>query len=117
MRLLRGLRILLYVSSLGLLAYFEYHLSPEILGWSMFFTVLYIVVLSLTLGLDHVVPGVFLSYLFAGIAGDVLLLRIHGELIGGSWIYYLLACLSTGAVFCFLGGRAIGAGPDKPCRD
>ncbi len=114
MRLLRGLRILLYVSSLVLLAYFEYHLSPEILGWSMFFTILYIVVLLLTLGLDHVVPGVFLSYLFAGIAGDVLLLRIHGELIGGSWIYYLLACLSTGAVFAFSAAELLEPGRINP---
>ncbi len=110
MRLLRGPRILLYVSSLVLLAYFEYHRSPEILGWSMFFTGLYIVILLLTLGLDHVVLGVFLSYLFVGIAGDVLLLRIHGELIGGSWIYYLLACLSTGVVLAFSSAELLEPG-------
>ncbi len=114
MKWLRGLWILLYISSLVLLAYFEYHLSPEILGWSLGFIVLYIIVLLLTLGFDHVVPGVFLSYLFTGIIGDVLLLRIHGELIGDSWIYYLLAGLSTGIVLAFSTAELLEPGRLKP---
>lgn len=113
-KLVHGLWGLLYVPGIVLLAYFEYHLSPDIMLWSLVAVISYMVSLILILGFDRILPSVLLLLLFTGIVGDALLLRIHGELVRYIWVIYVLAALTTGWVMALSASELLDPGRHHP---
>ncbi len=105
---------LLYVPGIVLLAYFEYRLAPDIMLWSLLAVVVYMVSLTLLLGLDRAFPGVLLLVFFTGIVGDALLLRTHGGLIGYTWAVYIFAALTTGWVIALSVSELLDPGRHHP---